>query len=88
VPEYGVQKFLYGIGAFVALLVIIGLALPRHARVEVSTTIDARPATVFALVNDFRRAQLWSPRSHRRQWHSDDYREPTLGARRDHDEPG
>ena len=57
------QKFLYGIGAFVALLVIIGLALPRHARVEVSTTIDARPATVFALVNDFRRAQLWSPRT-------------------------
>jgi effector-binding domain-containing protein len=63
VPEYGVQKFLYGIGAFVALLVIIGLALPRHARVEVSTTIDARPATVFALINDFRRVQLWSPRT-------------------------
>jgi effector-binding domain-containing protein/uncharacterized protein YndB with AHSA1/START domain len=63
VPEYGVQKFLYGIGAFLALLIIIGLALPRHARVEVSTTIDARPATVFALVNDFRRVQLWSPRT-------------------------
>jgi effector-binding domain-containing protein len=63
VPEYGVQKFLYGIGAFVALLIIIGLALPRHGRVEVSATIDAQPAAVFALINDFRRVQLWSPRN-------------------------
>jgi carbon monoxide dehydrogenase subunit G len=58
-----VQKFLYGIGAFVALLIIIGLALPRYGRVEVTTTIDAQPAAVFALVNDFRRVQLWSPRN-------------------------
>jgi effector-binding domain-containing protein len=63
VPEYGVQKFLYVIGAFVALLVVVGLFLPRHSRVEVSTLIDAPPATVFALVNDFRRVDLWSPRT-------------------------
>jgi effector-binding domain-containing protein/uncharacterized protein YndB with AHSA1/START domain len=63
VPEYGVQKFLYVTGAVVALLIIVGLLLPRHSRVEVSTLIDAPPATVFALVNDFRRAELWSPRS-------------------------
>jgi effector-binding domain-containing protein/carbon monoxide dehydrogenase subunit G len=63
VPEYGVQKFLYVIGAFVALLVVVGLFLPRHSRVEVSTRVDAPPATVFALLNDFRRVDLWSPRT-------------------------
>ena len=57
------QKFLYVIGAVVALLIVIGLLLPRHSRVEVSTLIDAPPATVFALVNDFHRADLWSPKT-------------------------
>ena len=57
------QKFLYGIGAFLALLIIIGFALPRASRVEVSTVIDAHPATVFALVNDFHRVDLWAPKT-------------------------
>ena len=57
------QKFLYAIGAFVALLVIVGLLLPRHTRVEVSALVDAPPATVYALVNDFRRVDLWSPKT-------------------------
>lgn len=51
-------------GAFLALLIIIGFALPRTNQVEVSTEIDAHPATVFALVNDFRRFALWSPWAH------------------------
>ena len=34
------HRVLYGIGALVVLLVIIGLALPRHARVEVSADSD------------------------------------------------
>lgn len=55
------QKLIYGIGAFFLLLIIIGFALPRTNRVEVSTEINAHPATVFALVNDFRRFSLWSP---------------------------
>jgi effector-binding domain-containing protein len=63
VPEYGVQKFLYVIGAFVAVLIVVGLLLPRHTRVEVSALVDAPPATVFALVNDFRRVDLWSPKT-------------------------
>jgi len=58
-----VQKFLYATGAFVAVLIIIGFLLPRHSRVEVSALIDAPPATVFALVNDFRRADLWAPKT-------------------------
>ena len=55
------QKLLYGIAALLALLVIIGFALPRTHSIEVSREIDAHPATVFALVNDFRRFALWSP---------------------------
>ncbi len=48
-------------GALIALLIIVGIALPRTHRTEVSTEIDAHPATVFALLNDFRRVVLWSP---------------------------
>jgi effector-binding domain-containing protein len=58
-----VQKILYAVGAFVAILIIIGFLLPRHSRVEVSALVDAPPATVFALVNDFRRVDLWAPRT-------------------------
>jgi len=56
-----VQKLLYGIGALLALLIVIGFVLPRTHRTEVSQEIDAHPATVFALLNDFRRFALWSP---------------------------
>jgi hypothetical protein len=55
------QKILYGIVGFFVVLFLVGLALPRHARVEVTTEINANPATVFALANDFRRVALWSP---------------------------
>lgn len=55
------QKILYGITAALLLLIIIGLALPRTHHVEVAAEIDAHPATVFALLNDFRRYALWSP---------------------------
>lgn len=56
-----VQKVLYGVVGSVILLVLIGFALPRVHSVEVSTEIDAQQATVFALVNDFRRFTLWAP---------------------------
>lgn len=56
-----VQKLLCGVGALVVLLIIIGLALPGVHRTQVSAEIDAHPATVFALLNDFRRFSLWSP---------------------------
>jgi effector-binding domain-containing protein len=56
-----VQKILYGITAFAGLLILIGFALPSTHRIEVSTEIDAPQATVFALVNDFRRFTVWAP---------------------------
>lgn len=55
------RKALYAITALIILFILVGLALPRHARVEVQADIAANPATVFALVNDFRRVELWSP---------------------------
>ena len=55
------QKLLYGTLGLIALLILVGLALPRHMRVDVSREVDAYPATVFALVNDFRRVSLWAP---------------------------
>lgn len=55
------QKVLYGIGATIVLLAVVGLGLPRHAVVTVQSDIDAHPATVFALLNDFRRVSLWAP---------------------------
>jgi len=58
-----VQKLLYGILGLGALLILAGLALPRQLQVEVSRDVDAYPATVFALVNDFRRVSLWAPRT-------------------------
>jgi effector-binding domain-containing protein len=56
-----VQKVLYGILAALVALALIGLALPSKHSIEVSTEIDAHQATVFALVNDFRRYALWAP---------------------------
>lgn len=49
-----------GAAGFVLLLLAIGFALPRESRFVVTTTVDAPAATVFVLVNDPRRIQLWS----------------------------
>lgn len=49
-----------GAAGFVLLLLAIGFALPRESRFVVSATVDAPAATVFVLVNDPRRIQLWS----------------------------
>jgi len=56
-----VQKLLYTISGLIVLLIIIGLALPQRIQVVASIEVDAPLATVFAQVNDFRRASLWSP---------------------------
>ena len=48
------------VAVLVLLLLAIGFALPRESRFVVVTTVDAPAATVFVLVNDPRRIQLWS----------------------------
>ena len=55
------QRVLYASAGLVVLLILIGLALPRHAQVTVDIDVDAHPATVFALVNDLHRMSVWSP---------------------------
>ena len=57
-----VKTLPYAVLGFIAVLFLIGLALPRHAVVETSIRTDAPPATVFALVNDFRHVSLWTTR--------------------------
>ncbi len=53
------QKVFFGIGGLLALLLVIGLALPRHSRFVVTRDIDAPAATIFAQLDDLRRSRLW-----------------------------
>jgi len=71
-------NFVYSTGTVILALVVVGLALPSVAIVERSTKIDANRATVFALLNDFRQVEKWSP------WFDDDpnARIEFLGSRR------
>jgi len=55
------QRILLGLVVLVFLVVLVGFFLPASAHVERSTTIDAPPATIFALVNGFRSFNNWSP---------------------------
>ena len=55
------QKIVYGVLAVFALFLVGGFALPGTSRVIVTADIDAPPATVFAQLNDQRRANLWAP---------------------------
>ncbi len=48
-------------GCVVAAIVVIGLLLPATSTVMRQASIDAHPATVFALLNDFRQVDQWAP---------------------------
>jgi len=54
----GLFLFLLGL---VALLFVAGLFLPQAAHVERSMTTTASPATVYGLVDGFKRFNEWSP---------------------------
>ena len=57
-----IVKILLGIiVALAALIVIGGMFLPSEQHVERSIVIEAEPAEVFSLVNDFREWNKWSP---------------------------
>ena len=57
------KMILVALVVLVALLAGIGMFLPRQVHVERAATIDAPPATVFAVVNGFTLFNKWSP------WH-------------------
>lgn len=74
------RKLLYGIGGLIALLLLVGLLLPRQIRFEIEREIDAPPATVFALLNDWRRTRLWSRAAEIDPNATVDYAGPARGA--------
>ena len=61
-----IKRMLIGMVGLLALLFAVGFLLPRDVRVERSVEIDASPAAVFAMVNDFREFNRWQP------WHDID----------------
>ena len=55
------KKLLLGFVVLLLVVAAIGLVLPRTAHVERSIVINARPATVFTVLNGFRQFDQWSP---------------------------
>lgn len=55
------RKLLVGVGAVVALLLLVVVTRPSTFHIERSTTIAAPPDAAFAQVNDFRAWNAWSP---------------------------
>ena len=55
------KKALIALGIVLGVLILIGLALPSSVHVERSVVIDAPPSAVFAMVNDIRKFNQWSP---------------------------
>lgn len=56
-----IKFLLIGLVVLIALLAAVGLVLPDSAHVERSTVIEAPPDAVFAVVNNLRRFNEWSP---------------------------
>ncbi len=55
------KKILIGLGAVLALLIVVILFQPNTFHVERSITMAAPPAAAFAQVNDFHAWSAWSP---------------------------
>lgn len=55
------RRIVYVLTSLIAILAIIALFLPSRVAVERSISIEARPVMIFALVNDFRNFNKWSP---------------------------
>jgi effector-binding domain-containing protein/uncharacterized protein YndB with AHSA1/START domain len=55
------KRILIGLVVVIVVLAGIGLMLPRNARLERSTVIEAPAATVFTLLNSYKRFNEWSP---------------------------
>lgn len=55
------RKTIYSTGIFLLLLIAIGVFLPATAHIQRQIEIDAPVASVFALVNDLKQVNKWSP---------------------------
>ncbi len=55
------KKLLLGVVVFFVVCVAVGFVLPRTAHVERSIVINAKPVTVFTVLNGFRQFNRWSP---------------------------
>jgi len=55
------MKILAVLVVLVVLAAGVGMLLPRNVHVERSIVIDAKPATIFALIDGFKQFNKWSP---------------------------
>ena len=55
------RRIVFALSGLLGILALIALFLPSRVTVERSATIVAHPATVFALLNNFRNFNRWSP---------------------------
>ena len=55
------KRILFGLGAVVAVFVIVVATRPADFRVERSATLAASPAALFAQVNDHHKFVVWNP---------------------------
>jgi effector-binding domain-containing protein/ribosome-associated toxin RatA of RatAB toxin-antitoxin module len=55
------KNFIYVLGAIFIAVVVVGVFLPSEGQVHRESIIDAPPGTVFAVLNDLRRVEDWSP---------------------------
>lgn len=65
VPQGLVSKVLILLGAFTAIIIGVGFALPDHYVVERSVVVEAPPARVYAQVADLNAWTAWQPWSRR-----------------------
>ncbi|MDA0992684.1 MAG: SRPBCC family protein [Proteobacteria bacterium] len=59
----GTARFWRWGGSFCLVLVLTGLVLPSRLHVEREIFVSAGQATIFALINDFRQMEKWSPKA-------------------------
>lgn len=57
------RRIVVTLAGLLALLALIALFLPERVTISRSLSMDAYPATVFALANDFRNINRWSPKA-------------------------
>jgi hypothetical protein len=56
-----IKKILIGLGAIIALILIVAAFQPNEFRVKRSATLPASPAALFAHVNDHHKFNAWNP---------------------------